>query len=237
MNTIIPLHQPPNSAEWDKLISLLTEDNLGRQATVIVNPACGPGPAAAWPERREWLALMARLRGTGARLALYLRVRDCDVSGDPGAGRFEFSRRTRSALKADIALWREHFLTRLGEDNAVWWLDRHPASVESLDWPEVRELYHALRSEHCIANVRAVPSAEFVRRCPARALCVHSGRGWPPLTQPSVAGKPTAIIAAGQPGLRPGAKGNASYLYATNEDNPGGVFTAVSPFLPRILAL
>jgi hypothetical protein len=237
MKTIIPLNATPASPQWNELLRVLDQEGHGRQATVIVNPACGPGPAKSWPERREWLALMSRIKGTGARLALYVRVRNRDVSGIPGSGRWEYRRRQPADLRADVALWREHFVKPLGDDTALFWLDHHPVSIDSLGWPEVRELYAALDGAPAIANVRAVPSAEFVRRCPARGLCVHDGRGWPPMSTPTVAGKPVAIIAAAQPALRPGAKHAATWLYTTPDDNPAGVITAVSPHLSRILQL
>lgn len=237
MKSIVPLNQPPNHGEWKKLLAVLRDEHLARQTTVIMNPAGGPGPDKPWPERREWLALMAEIKATGARLAWYLRVRDAEVNGEPKAGRWNFTRRSVAAIKQDIHLWRTKYQEPLGYDDAAWWFDRHPASMDSLQWPEVKAIYEVLAGErHTVANVACIPPAEFVRALPARGLCVHARNGWPPGTAPTLAGKPTAIIATGI-GILPGAGRAASWLYVTDETNPAGVFTRISDHLPRILTL
>lgn len=238
MQTIIPLNQPPNSKEWRKLLAVLRDDSAARQCTVIMNPACGPGPRRTWPDRALWLSLMAEIRAAGARLALYVRAQNAEVNGDPSKpGRWSYHRRTAKEILADIGIWREHFCAKLGLDNPLWWLDRHPASLEGLTWEEITAMYEALTGEHTIANCRAVPSQQFARECPARAICIHAGNGWPPSTEPTIAGKPTAIIACHAPGLMPNAKRSASYLYATPEDGGAEPYTTLSPHLPRILGL
>ena len=236
MQTIIPLNQPPNSPEWQKLLGVLADKSAAVQCTVIINPACGPGPRKPWEDRRHWLGLMARIRGTGARLALYLRARNAEVCGEPGGGRWEYHRRKESEILRDIEVWRAHFLTPIGDDTAAWWIDRHPSLLESLEFPEVKAMYAALGRDYTIANVRSVAAAEWARHCPARALAIHCGTGWPPMTEPTLAGKPTAIIATGQSALMPGAKKAASFLYVTPE-NHGDTFATLSPLLPRILSL
>lgn len=234
MKTIVPLTAPPNSREWKKLYTLLAAcPESAQQATVIFNPANGPGPDKPWEDRKHWLGLMAKFNALGVKIALHVPVQ----IAEPNGHRYDLTRRTPKDMREDIRIWRTRYLEHLGSPAVRWWLDFHPCSEESLAWPEVVELYRWLNVERVIANVRTVPTANFARNCPAGALCVHAGNGWPPMTEPTLGGKPTAILACGAPGLQPGVKRHATYLYATPAESNGGTYNAVSPHLSRILGL
>ena len=233
MKTIIPLTQPPNSTEWVNLMDMLDVPGAAAQATVIINPAGGPGPDKPWEERKHWLGRMAALNAMGARLALSVAVQDAE----PAGLKYMLSARSPRAIREDVRVWRERYLAHLSLRSFTWWADFHPASGSALEGKDVAALYAATAGEHVTANVRTVPGAAFARACPASALCVHAGNGWPPMCEPTLGGKPVAVLACGASSLIPGAKRHATWLYATPAPANGGTFNTVSPLLPRILAL
>lgn len=237
MKTLIPLYCATTHPAWQELLKLAEDPHAARQMTVIINPAGGPGPDKSWNERPQWLALMAQLKSRGARLALYIGAQEM---APPGTAEKDISRRSSPRdLSYDLLIWRMRWLHQLGEEDGTFFVDMHPLSMESLAWPEIAAFYSNLRSgDRVIANCRTVPGKDFARACPAHELVIHDANGWPVLSEPSLAGKPTHILACNTPGLTPGAKRTASSLYAIPAPRtPGTWHGGLSPLLPRILSL
>lgn len=236
MKTLIPLYCPPSHPAWKELLKIAEDAHAARQMTVIINPAGGPGPDRAWQERQSWLALMAQLKSRGARLALYIGAQE---ASPPGTAKDMQRRSGCRDLSYDLLIWRSRYLRMMGEEHGTYFVDVHPIKPEALEWTEIAGFYgNLLPGDRVIANCRIMPGKDFARACPAHELVIHEQDGWPPLSEPTLAGKPVHIMACNSPGLIPGAKRLATALYAMPDGYSPGVWQrGLSPLLPRILAL
>jgi hypothetical protein len=230
MKTLIPLYTHAGSDEWAQLIALMREDGHAKQSTIIINPAGGPGPDDKWPDRGLWLGYMQQLRKLGCRLALYIGGQNMQ----PYGSRMHYTPRDAFALVSDLALWRSRYLAMLGETLGTYYIDAHPVQWQAR--PEIAAFYAALMpGDKVIANLRCNPGPQAARELPAHELVIHEANGWPPLTEPTLGGKPAHVIACASPGLIPGAKRHASALYVHPSEWSGGCFQTLSPSLPQWL--